>query len=184
LQATVVFGRAALSDDGRDLPTHLRRRAERMLLQPERNALLQSYAQLALLLDGDDQANYSLSRRAGYFAVAVCPEGKIGVDVEQVIQTDDIDTVASCYFPAKLYQSYIKLPEGQRPRQFAAGWSALEAVAKLRSIPLEDAGKNLISTLLYQCWIADDMVLSVALDQEVELNLTTLTGVECILTRI
>jgi hypothetical protein len=184
LQATVVFGRAAMSDDGRDLPTQLRRRAERVLSQPERNALLQSHAQLALLLDGDSGANYSLSRRAGYFAVAVCPDGKIGVDVEQVIHTADIDTVASCYFPDKLYQSYLKLSKRDRPRQFAAGWSALEAVAKLRSIPLEDAGAVLVSAVLYRCWIADDMVLSVALDQEVELSLTSLADGDCAFTRI
>jgi hypothetical protein len=184
LQATVVFGRATLSDDGRDLPTHLRRRAERVLSQPERNALLQSHAQLALLMDEDNQANYSLSRRAGYFAVAVCIDGKIGVDVEQVIQTDDIDTVASCYFPADLYQSYLALPKGERPRQFAAGWSVLESVAKLCSVPLEEARENLISTVLYQCWIADDMVLSVALDQDVELSLTSLAGCQCVFTRI
>lgn len=178
MSATVVFGRAALSDDGGALPTHLRRRAERLLSQTERNALLHSHAQLLALLECNEQAHYSLSRRAGYFAVAVCTEGKIGVDVEQVIQTDDIDMVAGCYFSAQLYQSYSKLPKIERPRHFAAGWSALEAVAKLRSIPLEEAGECLILPALYQCWIADDMVLSLALDQDVELNLTSLAGGE------
>ena len=184
MPATVVFGRASLADDGSDLPTHLRRRAERVQSQTERNSLLQSHMHLALLLEGAGQVNYCLSRRAGYFAVAVCPDDKIGVDVEQVILTDDIDTVAACYFPAQLYQAYLKLPKIDRPRHFAAGWSALEAVAKLRAIPLEAAGENLISTVLYQCWIADDMVLSVALDHDLELSMTSLAGGDYIFTRI
>jgi hypothetical protein len=38
--------------------------------------------------------------------------------------------------------------------------------------------------VLYQCWIADDMVLSVALDHDLELSMTSLAGGDYIFTRI
>jgi hypothetical protein len=145
---------------------------------------LQSHAQLALLMAEGPQANYSLSRRAGYFVAGVYHCGKIGVDVEQVIQTDDIDAVAACYFSDRQYQSFLRLLEIDRPRYFASGWSALESVAKLRSVALEDAGAELASAVIYQCWIAGDMVVSVALDGDDQPNLTSLAGGEYVFTRI
>jgi hypothetical protein len=184
LAARVVFGRVSSLEDGGEPSTDLRRRAGRLGSQADRDALLQSHAQLALLMEDDRNANYSLSRRAGYFAAGVYHCGKIGVDVEQVIQTDDIGAVAACYFSIDQYQTYLRLSEIDRPCHFAAGWSALEAVAKLRSIPLEEAGVELVTAVLYQCWIAADVVLSVALDQDEEINLISLAGGEYVFARI
>ena len=183
--ATIVIEKSATTSDWRDAPTYLRRRAEKLLSEAERNCLLESHSRLALLLRcGEDQTNFSLSRRGCYFAVAVHPFEKIGVDLEQVIDTDDIETVASCYFPASLYKTHRLLPAIQQPRHFAACWSALESVAKLRSQPLETAGASLDSAVLYQGWVGDDLILSVALDRETPLQVSGVTEYPPLLTRV
>lgn len=185
MSATILIGKSAARGDWSGTPTYLRRRAEKLLSETERNCLLESHSRLASLMRCEgDQPNFSLSRRGGYFAVGVHSFGKLGVDLEQVIDTDDIETVASCYFPAGLYHAYRQLPSAEQPRHFTACWSALEAVAKLRSQPLEEAGASLGSAVLYQGWIGDDMVLSVALDRETPLQLTGMAEYPSQLTRI
>lgn len=183
--ATIVIEKSAAMGGGGEVSTRLRRRAEKMLSETDRNCLLESHARLDVLMRcAGSQSNFSLSRRGGYFAVAVHPSEKIGVDLEQVIDTDDIENVASCYFPVSLYKTHRLLPAAEQPRHFAACWSALEAVAKLRSQPLEDAGASLGSAVLYQGWVGDDMIVSVALDREMSLQLTGMIEYPSQLTRV
>jgi hypothetical protein len=185
LTATILIGKSAAPKGWGDMPTSLRRRAEKLLSDTERQCLLESHSQLASLLHANsDQANFSLSRRGGYFAVAVHASEKIGVDLEQVIAADDINAVASCYFPASLYATHRRLPVAQQRRHFTACWSALEAVAKLRSQPLEEAGASLDSAVLYQSWISCDIILSVALNQETPLQLTGIAECQSPFTRV
>lgn len=173
MSATILIGKSDASNEWGGIPTAVRRRAEKRLSEGERNCFLDNHARLGSLMSGDgSRQNFSLSRRGGYFAVAVHPSERVGVDIEQVIHASDIATVASCYFPSSLYQAHRELPAASQHRHFAACWSALEAVAKLRSQPLEEAGAYLDFAVLYQGWIGDDMVISVALNRDASLQLT------------
>lgn len=173
----MLFGCASVQEDGRNLSVQLRRRAERIGPAPERAGLLASHAQLELMLKrATPGACHSLSRRGAYYAVAVSDSAAVGVDIERVICSGDLADVAECYFPEGVRRYFNRLSVSQHPRFFASCWSALEAVSKLYSIPLEQAAYSLPEAVIYQCWVQEDMVLSVALGQDDQLHLCGLAG--------
>lgn len=184
--ATILVGKASPSRGFCNSPALLRRRAEKLISEVEQTCLLDSHSWLAELMsqknnpgintEWPDSPHWSLSRRNGYFAVAAHPFDLVGVDIEQVSVASDLDVVAFGYFPANLYYRHIRLATDARPRHFAACWSALEAVAKLRSLPLENAGAEIDFAVLYQTWISDELILSVALEQDVPPQLKVLTN--------
>lgn len=173
----MLFGCASVQEDGRNLPVQLRRRAERIGSAPERAGLLASYRQLELMLKrASTGACHSLSRRGAYYAVAVSDSGAVGVDIERIICSGDLAAVAECYFPEGVRRYFNRLSVSEQPQFFASCWSALEAVSKLYSIPLEQAASSLPEAVIYQCRVQEDMVLSVALEQSDRLHLCGLAG--------
>lgn len=171
--ATILVSRAAPFDNWNGASSSVRRRAEKIGNATLRHCLLESHAALAQLAAGMSTLGFSsLSRRGDYFAAAVHPAAKIGIDIEMLVSENDLDEIAAIYFPPVLREIRMRLTESEKPHHFAACWSALEAVAKLYSLPLEEAGASLFSPALYQGWIDNRLILSVALEQETPLHIS------------
>jgi 4'-phosphopantetheinyl transferase len=76
------------------------------------------------------QCEFSTSHSENVFAMAIAPEGKIGVDVEVLRPEMNLEPVAALYLDWQQAAQLETLPESDRQRQILRFWSLREALAK------------------------------------------------------
>ena len=88
-----------------------------------------------------DQLHFSLARRDGWCAIALCRHHPIGVDIEQVRELPQMEDVAALYFSVHDYQALQKLNGLPKRKRFFERWTALEAASKQLGHGLTEAGE-------------------------------------------
>lgn len=76
------------------------------------------------------QCDFSTSNSENVFAMAIAPEGKIGVDVEVLCPDLNLEPVAAMYLDWQQAAQLETLTETDRQRQILQFWSLREALAK------------------------------------------------------
>lgn len=99
---------------------------------------------------GDDAAaglRFNLSHSHGLALCAVTRGREIGVDLEWINATMNVEAIARRFFSAREAAALENLPAGQRQRAFFACWTRKEAYVKARgeglSVPLGDFSVSL-----------------------------------------
>lgn len=81
------------------------------------------------LADGPSCLDFSISHSARAVAVAVSTRGRVGLDIERVVELDP--TALESAFTAPELETLTRLPPAERPLALIRSWSEKEAVAKL-----------------------------------------------------
>jgi 4'-phosphopantetheinyl transferase len=77
-----------------------------------------------------ERCEFSTSHSKNVFAMAIAPEGEIGVDVE-VLRTDwNLEPVAAMYLDRRQIAQLETIPTSERQKQILRFWSLREAFAK------------------------------------------------------
>ena len=76
------------------------------------------------------QLHFSLARRDGWCAIALCRNQPVGVDIEQVRELPEMDDVAALYFSSQDCKALHLLNGSAKQRHFFELWTALEATGK------------------------------------------------------
>ncbi len=87
------------------------------------------------------QLHFSLARRDGWCAIALCRNQPVGVDIEQVRELREMDDVAALYFSPQDYKALKQLNGSAKQKRFFELWTALEAMGKRLGLGLTEAGE-------------------------------------------
>ena len=90
------------------------------------------------LLDGPSCLDFSISHSADAVAVAVSTHGRVGLDIERVVELDP--TTIESAFTAPELDSLASLPAAERPLACLHAWCAKEAMAKLHGSGILQGG--------------------------------------------
>lgn len=101
---------------------------------------LQDHGKPVLAAPHTHQLHFSLARRVGWCAIALCRNQPVGVDIEQVRELVEMDDVAALYFSAQDCKALNQLSRSAKQRRFFELWTALEAMGKRLGLGLTEAG--------------------------------------------
>lgn len=76
--------------------------------------------------------HYSLSHTMGLALVAVASDREVGIDIERLTETIDVDAVAAAFLPPAELAAVTTAPPEHRRRVFFSAWTRHEARLKLR----------------------------------------------------
>jgi 4'-phosphopantetheinyl transferase len=93
-------------------------------------------------LPGAPQLKFNLSHSHGMALVGVALDVEIGVDVEQVRDLPDHQTLAERFFPPGEAAAHAAIPLPGRGRDFFRRWTRIEAVLKARGVGLYGVGEE------------------------------------------
>jgi len=85
------------------------------------------------------QLHFSLARRDGWCAIALCRNHPVGVDIEQVRELMGMEDAAAVYFSANDCMVLNQLGGVAKQRRFFELWTALEASCKRLGMRLVEA---------------------------------------------
>lgn len=102
---------------------------------------LQDHGKPILAAPHTHQLHFSLARRNGWCAIALCRNHPVGVDIEHIRALPRMDDVAALYFSAQDCQSLKQLNGAAKQRRFFELWTALEASVKCGGVGLMEAGR-------------------------------------------
>ena len=102
---------------------------------------LQDHGKPVLAAPHAHQLHFSLARRDGWCAIALCRNHPVGVDIEQVRELPGMENVAALYFSAQDYKALNQLSGSAKQKRFFELWTALEAMGKRLGVGLVEAGE-------------------------------------------
>lgn len=102
---------------------------------------LQTHGKPILAAPHTHQLHFSLARRDGWCAIALCRNYPVGVDIEQVRDLHGMEDVAALYFSAQDCKALNQLSGSAQQRRFFELWTALEAMGKRLGSGLTEAGE-------------------------------------------
>jgi len=102
---------------------------------------LQDHGKPVLTALHTHQLHFSLARRDGWCAIALCRNQPVGVDIEQVRELPGMEDVAALYFSAQDCKALNQLSGSAKQRRFFELWTALEAMGKRLGLGLTEAGE-------------------------------------------
>ncbi len=102
---------------------------------------LQTHGKPILAAPHTHQLHFSLARRDGWCAIALCRNQPVGVDIEQVRELPGMEDVAALYFSAQDCKALKQLSGSAKQRRFFELWTALEAMGKRLGLGLTEAGE-------------------------------------------
>lgn len=102
---------------------------------------VQSHGKPVLAAPHTHQLHFSLARRDGWCAIALCRNQPVGVDIEQVRGLPEMEDVAALYFSAQDCKALNRLSGSAKQRRFFELWTALEAMGKRLGLGLTEAGE-------------------------------------------
>lgn len=85
-----------------------------------------------------DQLHFSLARRNGWCAIALCRNQPVGVDIEQVCDLPAMNDIAAMYFSTRDYKAFKQLHGVVKQQRFFERWTALEAAGKWLGLGLSE----------------------------------------------
>lgn len=85
------------------------------------------------------QLHFSLARRDGWCAIALCRNQPVGVDIERVRELMGMEDVAATYFSASDCMALSQLNGLAKQKRFFELWTALEASRKRLGLVLAEA---------------------------------------------
>ena len=102
---------------------------------------LQDHGKPVLAAPHTGQLHFSLARRDGWCAIALCRNHPVGVDIEQVRELPGIEDAAALYFSVQDCKALNQLSGSAKHRRFFELWTALEAMGKRLGLGLVEAGE-------------------------------------------
>ena len=84
----------------------------------------------ALAKTGDSRLQFNLSHSQGLALYAVTRDRQIGIDLEQLRPTADVEQIAQRFFSAQEYAAIQSLPPDQKLEAFFRYWTCKEAYLK------------------------------------------------------
>ena len=102
---------------------------------------VQDHGKPVLAAPHTSQLHFSLARRDGWCAIALCRNQPVGVDIEQVRELSEMDDVAALYFSAQDCKALNQLSGSAKQKRFFELWTALEAMGKRLGLRLTEAGE-------------------------------------------
>jgi 4'-phosphopantetheinyl transferase len=81
---------------------------------------------------GKGNVSFNLSHSNGIALYAFTRDGEIGVDIEQVHASDDLESLAARFFSPTEYQALAALPDTKKQEAFFSLWTCKEAYVKAR----------------------------------------------------
>ncbi|BBP04428.1 hypothetical protein TPL01_20930 [Sulfuriferula plumbiphila] len=102
---------------------------------------LQDHGKPILAPPHTSQMHFSLARRDGWCAIALCRNRPVGVDIEQVRELPEMDDVAALYFSSQDCKALKQLSGSAKRKRFFELWTALEAMGKRLGLGLAEAGE-------------------------------------------
>lgn len=102
---------------------------------------LQDHGKPVLATPHTGQLHFSLARRDGWCAIALCRNQPVGVDIEQVRELPGMEDVAALYFSAQDCKALNQLSGSAQQRRFFELWTALEAMGKRLGSGVTEAGE-------------------------------------------
>ncbi|MDP2029002.1 MAG: 4'-phosphopantetheinyl transferase superfamily protein [Thiobacillus sp.] len=103
--------------------------------------VVQDHGKPVLAAPYTHQLHFSLARRDGWCAIALCRNQPVGVDIEQVRELPGMEDVAALYFSAQDCKALNQLSGSAKQRRFFELWTALEAIGKRLGSGLTEAGE-------------------------------------------
>ncbi len=102
---------------------------------------VQDHGKPVLAAPHTGQLHFSLARRDGWCAIALCRNHPVGVDIEQVRELPGMEDAAALYFSAQDCKALNQLSGSAKQRRFFELWTALEAMGKRLGLGLVEAGE-------------------------------------------
>lgn len=102
---------------------------------------LQNHGKPILAAPHTHQLHFSLARRDGWCAIALCCNHPVGVDIERVRELMGMEDVAAEYFSASDCMALNQLNGLAKQRRFFELWTALEASRKRLGLLLAEADR-------------------------------------------
>jgi len=102
---------------------------------------VQNHGKPILAAPHTQQLHFSLARRDGWCAIALCRNHPVGVDIERVRELMGMEDVAAVYFSASDCMALNQLNGLAKQRRFFELWTALEASRKRLGLLLAEADR-------------------------------------------
>lgn len=96
---------------------------------------------------GDPPLRFNLTNTRSLVACAVTHIVDVGIDIEPVVPTVDIEAVARCHFAREERRDLDALPPAQRPRRFLQFWTLKEAYLKAAGTGLSFEPERVVFSL-------------------------------------